>query len=234
MKLSQQWKDFIDSEMGKDYAKELRNKVSERRKVASVYPESHLLFNAFVQCPYEDLKVVIIGPEPYPFPGVNNGLAFSCNSKASSPLKSMQKEIFKDIFNGDTGNINVFQTNDLTQWARQGVLLLNNLLTAEDGKNKAHKDFGWEHFTTHTVKFINLHNHKLVWMLWGKDAQIYKKLINTEKHLVLEAEYPTSDKFDKCNHFSKANAFIKKHYFNYRPPINWSLLINYNKTLYEQ
>jgi uracil-DNA glycosylase len=233
IQLSQQWKDFLDVEMNKEYAQELKNKVSERRKVVSVYPESHLIFNAFVQCPYEDLKVIIIGLEPYPFPGVNNGLAFSCNGKASSPLKCIQNEIFEDIFNGNAGNVKVFQTNDLTQWARQGVLLLNNNLTAEDGVNKAHKDFGWDQFTTHAVKMINLHKHKLVWMLWGKEAQVYKKLINTDKHLILEAEYPTSNKFSKCNHFSKANTFIKKHYFNYKTPINWALLNNPNKTLYE-
>lgn len=224
MAMSEPWRNFIDSEMKKQYAIELREKVSERRKVVSVYPESHLLFNAFIQCPHEDLKVVILGIEPYPFPNVNNGLAFSCNANVSSPLKSIEKEIFNDAFNGHTGNVNIFQTHDLTQWARQGVLLLNILSTSEAGKVKAHKDIGWEQFTTHAVKMINLHKHKLVWMLWGKEAQIYKPLINKDKHLILEADYPTSPKFQGTRHFSKANEFIKKHYFNYKAPVAWCLL----------
>ncbi len=224
MAMSPEWKSFIDSELKKEYMITLREKISERRKLASVFPEGHLTFNAFTQCSYHDLKIVLLGIEPSPFPGVNNGLAFSCNSKASSALKSIQNEIFQDYFNGNVGGVNVFQTNDLTQWANQGVLLLNILLTCEDGKTKAHKEIGWETFTENAIKMINLHQHKLVFMLFGKEAKEYKKLINDQKHLIIESEYPTHPKFKKCKAFTKANAWIKKHYWNIKPTINWALL----------
>ena len=229
MTLSHEWKSFIDSELKKEYMISLREKISERRKEASVFPEAHLTFNAFTQAPYHDMKIVMLGIEPSPFPGVNNGLAFSCNSKASSPLKSIQNEIFQDYFNGNVGGVTVFQTNDLTQWANQGILLLNILFTSEEGKVKAHKDMGWETFTKNAIKMVNLHRHKLVFILFGKEAHEYKKLINDQKHLILEVPYPTSKEFKGCKAFTKANAWIKKHYMNYKTQINWALLNNPNK-----
>ncbi|MCC7514517.1 MAG: uracil-DNA glycosylase [Bacteroidia bacterium] len=233
VKLSPEWKEFLDSEKHKPYWNELKEKVAERRKECNVYPEGTLTFNAFLQCPYHRLSVVILGNEPYPTAGHSNGLAYSSNSeRPPAALKNIFEEIFNDYFNGNTGNVNVSQHNDLTQWANQGVLLLNMALTVEEAKPKSHLDM-WKPFTENAIKLVNLHKHKLVWMLWGKDAKSYRHLINEDKHLVLESEHPGGAGYKEGSwfgnrHFSKANNHIKKYYFNIKPIINWSVLKNPN------
>ncbi len=231
--LSPEWKSFLDAEKQKPYWNILREKISVRRTEVNVYPEGSLTFNAFLQCPYDRLSVVILGNEPYAYAGQSNGLAYS--SSAMNPpaaLKNILDEIFQDYFNGNTGRVNVAQHNDLTQWSNQGVLLLNMALTVEEGKPKSHTVL-WTEFTENAIKFVNLHKHKLVWMLWGKDAKAYRRFINEDKHLVLESEHPGSAGFNKDawfgnKHFTKANNFILKHYFNIKPRINWAILNNPN------
>lgn len=227
--LSPEWKQFIDTELTKPYMVELRAKVKERRLQTNVYPPSHLTFNAFIQCPYDQVKVVILGQDPYHTPGMAHGLAFSALQGNTPPsLKNIFSEIYTDIFNGNTGGVNVSQHNDLSQWAHQGVLLLNTVLTVEEGKAKSHAGMGWETFTKTAVSMVNNHNRKLVFMLWGKDAKEYRKFIDDKKHLVLEADHPASAVYSEGKwfgnkHFSKANAFILKHYFNHIPQINWGI-----------
>lgn len=236
MKLSEEWEHHINTEMAKPYMVELRKFINERRSKVNVFPPAELTFNAFVQCPYNRLQVIILGHEPSQSPGSAHGLAFSTtDSNTPAALKNIFKEVFEDYFQGNTGNITVIEHNDLTQWARQGVLLWNSVATCEpdekvDGKTitHSHKNKGWETFTENTIMLINQHKHKLVFMLWGKEAQRYKQFIDPQKHLILESDHPgsaayTAGKWFGNRHFSKANEFVKKHYFNIKPIINWGV-----------
>lgn len=239
IELSPEWKMFIEGELAKDYMVELKKKVLERRKSVNVYPPSDMTFSAFVHCPYNDLKVVILGQDPYHSPGDAHGLAFSSWQPRTPPsLKNIFDEIFNDYFSGNTGGINVFQHNDLSQWAWQGVLLLNTILTVDEGNARSHAGFGWEYFAENAIKFINLHKSKLVFMLWGKDAKRYKDLINGSRHLILESDHPAAAFHNPKSwfgnkHFSKANNFIKDNYFNIKMPINWGVYNNPNHIVHK-
>lgn len=229
MEISQEWKDFIDGERKEDYMIKLKAAVDKKREEGIVYPEKKLVFNAFIQCPYKTLKVVILGQDPYINENQAHGLAFSSLGHKTPPsLKNIFEEIFNDFFHGNTGKVEVFKHNDLTQWARQGVLLLNTVLTVDAGKSKSHAGLGWETFTENTIKFINKHNHKIVFMLWGRDAKEYEKFIDGTRHLVLKSDHPAAvihnpKAWFGNKHFTKANNFITKHYFNYKAPINWGV-----------
>lgn len=224
--------DYLNAEMKKEYFLKLREFVKTEQTQKRIYPENTNIFNAFEQCPYYDLKIVILGNEPYT-DGSDHGLAWSTISGAVTPtLCNIFKEIRKDIFpKYENIEFNLSRTTNLTQWANQGVLLLNTILTAEKGKQNAHKNKGWEIFTQNTIKFINEHKYnKVVFMLWGKGALEYKEFIDQKKHLVLEAAHPNpytaSQGFFGCKHFSQANEFILKHYLNLRnqqAPIGWHL-----------
>lgn len=227
------WQKFIDTEMSKEYMVKLREFITERRKTVNVLPAPNQLFNAFKYCSWDKLKVIIIGQDPYPTRQDTHGLAFSSLAQQTPyALRKVFDEIFNDIYEGNTGGVNAFQTNNLTQWAEQGVLLLNMCLTTEEGKAGAHRNKGWELFIENTVSFID-QNHKcrLVWMLWGKDAKNLKQYIKGERHLILEADHPASVRQNAQlwfgnKHFSKANKFINKHYFNLRAPIIWGTFVN--------
>lgn len=227
--LHPKWDEFLKRELSKEYMIELLKFVKSRRSEVNVYPSGDLTFNALVQCPYDDISVVILGQDPYHSVGVADGLAFSSQMPTTPPsLKNIYEEIYNDVFNGNTGNVKVFEHNDLSQWSWQGVLLLNTVLTADEGKAGSHKGKGWEKFTEAMLKFLNNHNHKLVFMLWGKDAQQYATLIDGDKHLILTADHPAAALYNESKwfgnkHFSKANNWIKKHYFNVKPPISWAV-----------
>lgn len=229
MEIDKEWKDFIDQERTKEYMINLKKFLDEKRKEVVIYPESKYTFNAFVQCPYKKLSVVILGQDPYINENQAHGLAFSSMGHKTPPsLKNIFTEIFNDYFNGNTGNVDVHQHNDLTQWAHQGVLLLNTVLTVEAGKSKSHAGYGWETFTENALKFINKHNHKLVFMLWGKDAKEYEKFIDGSRHLILKSDHPAAAIHNPSawfgnKHFTKCNNFIIKHYMNYKRPINWGV-----------
>lgn len=222
------WEQHIQSEMQKEYFIKLRAFIKSEQLTKQIYPDNNLIFNAFEQCPYYDLKVVIIGNEPYTNGG-DHGLAWS-TTKHDIPdsLFNIFKEVRKDMFEPfENTNMVIHRTNNLTQWANQGVLFLNTLLTSEKGKQYAHKNKGWELFMEATLKKINEHQNKVVFMLWGKEACGWERLIDTTKHLVLTSSHPSSHTaqqgFMGCKHFSTANEFIKKHYFNQRLPIRWHL-----------
>jgi len=227
--MEERWKQHIDTEMAKDYFVKLRTYIKTQQANVQVYPENNLIFNAFELCPYYDLKVVILGTEPH----TNNsahGLAWSVqNGSATDSLYNVLKEIKKDIFpKFENTNMVLHKTANLTQWAQQGVLLLNILLTSEKGKKEAHKNKGWEEFASNTIKMLSdNHPNRLVFMLWGKTAQEYGALIDREKHLVLETSHPNpyteQQGFMGCKHFSQANDFISKHHFNKLLPIKWHL-----------
>lgn len=230
-KMNDKWKGFINSEMDKEYGKALKQFVTEERKTKFIYPPSQDVFNAFLYCDYYDLSVVILGQDPYHSPATAHGLAFSSLQSSVPPsLQNIFLEIRNDYFpEFRQVQVNLFKSNNLVQWAEQGVLLLNTILTVEKGQPLSHKNKGWEEFTKNTVLFLNDHPERLVYMLWGNNAKEYKQYINTERHLVLEANHPSPMSANRggwfgCKHFTKANDFIKKTRWNRHTGINWSIL----------
>jgi len=225
------WKEHINQEMSKEYGVKLRDFVKTERLTKHIYPASENLMDAFRLCDYSDLKVVILGNEPYHSPMTSHGLAFSSlQSNIPPSLQNIFKEIKNDEYDRWTNSSQVlFKNPNLTEWAVQGVLLLNTVMTVEKGVPGSHKNKGWEQFTIATINFLNNYPGPLIYMLWGNNAKEYKQYINLEKHTVLEANHPSPMTADRggwfgCKHFSKANQFIAKHYFNIKPTICWAVL----------
>lgn len=226
--LHEKWKILLDQELAKEYMIKLRDFITDRRKVCNVLPDGKQLFSAFSLTDWDNLKIVIIGQDPYPTRQDAHGLAFSSPARETPySLKNIFEEITNDIFLGNPSKLNLFPTNNLISWCRQGVLLLNSCLTTEENKVAAHKDHGWEIFTENTIKYIS-ENHpcKLVFMLWGAQARKVEAQIDQERHLILKADHPAVVRhnpklwFNNRN-FSKANKFINKHYEFQRKPIDW-------------
>jgi uracil-DNA glycosylase len=219
------WNEFIKQEMKKPEMKKLQEFVLSERKEKKIYPPSKDVFKAFHLTPYKDVKCVILGQDPYHAPFTAHGLAFSSlQSNTPLSLKKIFIEIMSDYFNGKEHEQGYFKSNNLTEWAEQGVLLLNTVLTVEHGKAGSHAGQGWEKFCSETIKLLNSHDKRLVFMLWGNQARGHKVLINPRKHLVLQAPHPAEAGFFGCKHFSQANAFIEK----YNPrgshvSINWGI-----------
>jgi uracil-DNA glycosylase len=182
-----------------------------------------LVFDAFNQCPLKKLKVIIIGQDPYHGPNQANGLSFSVSKGVTIPPSL--KNIFKEISN----NIPTFTTpihGDLSYWAKQGVLLLNAILTVEANKPGSHKKMGWEEFTNEVITKLNHEKTNLVFLLWGNFAQSKAVLIDANKHLVLTAAHPSPlarGAFFGNKHFSKTNAYLK---LNNQVPIDWDLNVD--------
>ena len=224
------WKDFIDLELNKDYGIKLKNFIIERRQKTNVLPSPPDVFNCFKLCDFHFMKVVIISGEPYTNRNDAHGLAFSSLSKTTpTALKNILDEVYADYYNGSTGGVVPFKHNNLTQWATQGVLLVNSIFTVDEGKSGSHLNKGWETFTENMVKMINeKHPAKLVFCLWGAQAKKYKQHITNPNHLILESEHPASaihnnNSWFGNKNFSQANNFIKKNYFNVKAPINFGL-----------
>lgn len=220
------WKEFINEELTKDYMKSLQVYIKKERETKVVYPASSEVLTCFNLCDYYQTKVVIIGTEPNPYDSHNHGLAYSTLASVTPPqLTKIFSEIRRTIYpEWEKRNREIHKTNDLSAWARQGVLLLNILMTSEKDKRGAHKNKGWEQFLTNTIQELNKHPYSLVFMLWGINAKNYAKFID-KKHYILEAEHPLAAQgFEGCQHFLKANEFINKKYFNVRSTINWHLL----------
>jgi uracil-DNA glycosylase len=171
------------------------------------YPPKSEVFRAFELCSLEDVKVVILGQDPYHGPAQANGLAFSVHAgqKAPPSLRNMLKEVWDDV--GGMPWV------DLTRWAEQGVFLLNTVLTVEEKKPGSHSKFGWETFTDEVIRTISQHQPHVVFMLWGNYAQKKEMLIDTSKHIVLKAPHPSPlsayQGFFGCKHFSQANVFLE-------------------------
>jgi uracil-DNA glycosylase len=229
--MNQKWIDFINSEISSEYGLKLQEFIKQERLTKLIYPNPENVFDAFRLCDYYDLKVVILGQDPYHSTMTAHGLAFSSLQGQTPPsLQNIFYEIKNDVFpEFRQSNTNLFKSNNLTCWAQQGVLLLNTILTVEKGLPLSHKNKGWEQFTQNTIKFLNNHPNKIVYMLWGNNAKDYKQYIDTTKHLVLEANHPSPMSANRggwygTKHFSQANEFIKKHYWNKKPMINWAVL----------
>ena len=181
------WNDFLAEEMQKDYYQELQAFIQKRRAEVRVFPEEKNVFNALELTPFESVKVVILGQDPYHGFGQAHGLSFSVQKGIPLPpsLKNIYKELQEDI-GGDLPT-----EGDLTHWAKQGVLLLNTVLTVEEGNANSHKGMGWERLTNRLIESLNELNHPVIFILWGKPAQDKEKLITNSNHVILKAPHPS-------------------------------------------
>ena len=181
------WNEILAEEMQKDYYQQLEAFVQKRRAEVSVFPDEKNVFNALELTPFESVKVVILGQDPYHGFGQAHGLSFSVQKGIPLPpsLKNIYKELQEDI-GGE------FPTEgDLSHWAKQGVLLLNTVLTVEEGNANSHKGMGWERLTNHLIESLNELNHPVIFILWGKPAQDKEKLITNPNHVILKAPHPS-------------------------------------------
>lgn len=204
------WKDFPDSEFAKPYFKELSQFLHEAYETKTVFPAKPQVFRAFTT-DLNQVKVVILGQDPYHTPGAAHGLAFSVPS--SQPIPPSLVNIYKEI--DDEYGSHANPRGNLSSWQQQGVLLLNNVLTVEAHRAGSHRGKGWEQFTEATVKHLNEKCDHLVFMLWGRDARSKSGMIDKTKHLVLESPHPSPlsahSGFFGNGHFKKANEFLKEH-----------------------
>ncbi|MEE0937584.1 MAG: uracil-DNA glycosylase [Bacteroidales bacterium] len=206
--IEESWKKVLSSEFEKEYFKTLRDFIHSEYRNKIIYPPAKQIFNAFDSCPFESVKVVILGQDPYHEPSQAHGLSFSVLPPCPPPpsLVNIYKEIRSDV--GDLVSAN----GDLTAWSRQGVLLLNATLTVEAHKAGSHQNKGWETFTDSAIKALAENREHLVFMLWGSYAQRKGAFIDRSRHLVLQAPHPSPLSayrgFFGCKHFSSANAYL--------------------------
>lgn len=218
MKIEETWKEILKEEFEKDYFVNLTSFVRQEYKDKTIYPKASNIFNAFNLCPFDKVKVVILGQDPYHEPNQAHGLCFSVLDPTPAPPSL--KNIFKEI-NLDLG-ITPLESGDLTRWASQGVLLLNATLTVEAHKAGSHQGKGWEEFTDRVI--FNLANRKsgLVFLLWGSYAQKKGEFIDQTKHLVLKSVHPSPLSahrgFFGNHHFSQTNSYLTQQG---KQPINW-------------
>lgn len=213
------WRNELKSEFDAPYFIELSHKIrSAYLAGAPVYPHPKQVFNAFELCPFDTVKVVILGQDPYHGEGQAHGLCFSVQDGVKVPpsLQNIYKELQNDL------GIPIRTTGDLSSWAKQGVLLLNATLTVEAGKAGSHQGLGWEQFTDAVIRNLSEKKEHLVFLLWGKYAQDKGIIIDTSKHLVLKAPHPSPFSaytgFFGCKHFSKTNEYLQRHD---QKPIEW-------------
>lgn len=200
---------LLDSEVMSKLFEELGRK---KKAGIKIYPEQENIFNVFKQ-PFDDIKIVILGQDPYHSPGDANGYAFATNNKKCPPsLKNIFKEIEADIYDGL--NLHKYITDfNLKEWTNQGVFLFNTALTVEEGKPLSHTDL-WGKFTVEVLKILSEDKPGLIYMLWGKKAQLFKIFLNKNTCHILEAPHPSplAQGFEGCKHFSKANEILKGMY----------------------
>jgi uracil-DNA glycosylase len=218
VRIEPSWKEHLEPEFEKPYFAELTKFVKSEYAGHAVYPPPKDIFRAFDLCPFDGVKVVILGQDPYHGALQANGLAFAVHQGVRTPpsLQNIFKEIESDI------GYPVSRDGDLSRWAKQGVLLLNATLTVRAGTPGSHQGVGWEAFTDAAVKALSEGREHLVFMLWGSYAKQKGAVIDRTKHLVLEAAHPSPFSADKgffgCRHFSKANAYLAEHGM---APIEW-------------
>lgn len=206
------WKKVLEKEFQQSYFVELTESVRQAylEKKGQVFPKGSQIFRAFDLCPFDQLKVVILGQDPYPTKGHAHGLCFSVEPDVHPFPKSLLN-IFKEI-QSDLG-ISLPANGNLTRWAEQGILLMNSSLTVEEGKPDSHKGFGWEKFTDAVIQTINAEKTGIVFMLWGAKAISKEQFIDSSKHLILKSVHPSPLSahrgFFGCKHFSKTNEFLR-------------------------
>lgn len=218
VKIEESWKKALADEFNKPYFEQLTAFVKSEYATTTVYPEGKNIFNAFNLCPLPNVKVVIIGQDPYHEPRQAHGLCFSVQDGVEFP-PSLQN-IFKEI-ESDLGTP-IPQSGNLERWARQGVFLLNSILTVRAHQAASHANKGWETFTDEVIKQISDKTENVVFMLWGNYAKVKGKVIDTKKHLILNTVHPSPLSvyrgFFGCKHFSRANLYLTEHG---KTPINW-------------
>ncbi len=217
IKITKNWANLLKDEFQKPYFKELQAFLDKEYSTHTVYPAMENIFNALNAVKYEDVKVVIIGQDPYHEPGQAQGMAFSVPDGIEIPpsLVNIYKEIENDL------GIKCEKSGNLMRWAKQGVLLLNTSLTVRRGQANSHRGHGWEIFTNEIIKLLSNRPDPMVFMLWGSNAQSFASEIG-KQHLVLKAPHPSPLSayrgFFGCKHFSKANTFLVAHG---KTPIDW-------------
>lgn len=220
MAIDNDWLEPLGGEFKKPYYAKLYKKVLEEYKCGTVYPKSTDIFNAYEYTDFKDVKVLILGQDPYHEPGQAHGLCFSVNPGIDIPPSLVN--IYKEL-NSDMGCY-VPNNGYLKKWADQGVMLLNTVLTVRAHAANSHRGIGWETFTDATIKALNEQDRPIVYMLWGKPAQEKSAMLNNPKQLVLKAPHPSPLSayrgFFGCGHFSKANDFLVK---NGLSPIDWQI-----------
>jgi len=202
------WKQVLGAEFEKPYFTELKSFLVEDRAKFTCYPPGNLIFNAFNLAPFDEVKVVILGQDPYINPGQAHGLSFSVPDGIAPPpsLKNIYKELAEDL------QLPIPRTGNLTPWAKQGVFLLNAVLTVRAGASGSHAGKGWETFTDAAISALSDNRENLVFILWGNYAKQKMRLIDPQKHLVLTSAHPSpfsATAFFGCRHFSKANEWLK-------------------------
>lgn len=215
------WKKLLEPEFEQPYFAQIVHFLKDEKKAGkTIYPPGPLIFNAFACTPADQVKVVILGQDPYHGPGQAHGLSFSVQRGVPPPpsLVNMFKEIGEEL------GLPVPRHGNLEHWAKQGVMLLNASLTVEAAQPMSHSKIGWHHFTDAVIRTISEQKEHIVFMLWGRFAQSKETLIDTGKHLVLKAAHPSPlsahNGFFGCGHFKKTNDYLEKHGID---PIDWGL-----------
>ena len=218
IELPPDWKDILQAEVTKPYFYTLLENIKTTYKNTTIYPTKQNIYNAFEQCPYAKVKIVILGQDPYHGKGQAHGLAFSVPDGVPVPpsLRNIYKEILNDV------SVTPALSGNLTRWTTQGVLLLNATLTVEAGIAGSHQSLGWEQFTDAVIKTISDEKINVVFLLWGAYAQSKQTLIDEAKHLVLTTSHPSPLSayrgFFGCKHFSQTNLYLREYA---QTPITW-------------
>ncbi len=218
--IGNEWDELLSGEFQKDYYRQLRQFLISEYRSRKIFPPMNDIFNALRYTSYSDVKAVILGQDPYHGEGQAHGLCFSVK-KGTPPPPSLQN-IFKEI-NSELG-IPIPKHGELTEWAKNGVLLMNTVLTVRESSPNSHRGQGWEIFTDRVIELLNKRETPIVFLLWGANARSKAKLITNPKHLILQCAHPSPlsahNGFFGCGHFAKANEFLQK---NGIEPIDWRI-----------
>lgn len=220
VKIEPSWKAVLENEFEQPYFQSIAAFLRREKEAGKViYPPGPLIFNAFNSTPFDQVKVVILGQDPYHNPGEAMGLSFSVPRGIATPpsLKNIYKELNSDV------GVPIPAHGDLSSWAKQGVFLLNAMLTVEHKQAQSHQHIGWQNFTDAVIRKLSEQREHLVFMLWGNFARKKASLIDASRHLILEAAHPSplaGGAFFGCKHFSQANAYLEEHGLT---PIDWKV-----------
>ena len=214
------WQELLQPEFQKEYYLRLREFLKQEYRTRTIYPDMYDIFNAMHFTAYEDVKVVILGQDPYHGDGQAEGLCFSVKPGIDIPPSLMN--IYKELH--DDCGCYIPNNGSLVKWAKEGVLLLNTVLTVRAHQANSHQGIGWEEFTDAAIRILNEQDRPIVFLLWGRPAQMKKAMLNNPKHLILEAPHPSPLSayrgFFGCGHFSQTNRFLKA---NGLDPIDWQI-----------
>lgn len=214
------WDELLAADFHSDYYKRIRYWLKKEYAEQTIYPPAEDIFNALRYTPYAKVKAVLLGQDPYHGPGQAHGLCFSVRPGVKPPpsLQNIFRELHDDL------GVNPPKDGTLTKWAKQGVLLLNTVLTVRQGAANSHKNIGWITLTDRIIQLLNEREQPIVFLLWGAPARAKKKLITNPQHLILECAHPSplsaNNGFFGCRHFSRCNAFLE---MNGETPIDWDL-----------